>query len=59
MKVPKDGYEPEIALEKIKLILKSYSELYKRGMAHRDLKPKNILVNSKKELKISDFGSAK
>jgi len=28
-------------------------------MAHRDLKPQNILVSKEKKLKISDFGSAK
>lgn len=27
-------------------------------MAHRDLKPQNILTNKRGEFKISDFGSA-
>ena len=57
-KIPQNGYEPKIALQKLKLILKSYGALYKRRMAHRDLKPLNIMTNSKGEMKISDFGSA-
>ena len=48
-----------MALDKLKMILKCYSELYKRGMTHRDLKPANFLVKKEGEiLKISDFGAA-
>ena len=59
LKVPENGYSPEEALDKIKSLVRSYSKLYQTGMAHRDLKPQNILVSKEKKLKISDFGSAK
>ena len=61
LKIPEGGFSPEVALDKLKMILKCYSELYKKGMTHRDLKPQNFLVKKeeKKEeiLKISDFGA--
>jgi len=45
-------------MEKLRQFLKCYSFLYKKGLAHRDLKPQNILVK-KGKMKITDFGSAK
>ena len=62
LKVPKEGYKPEEALDILKKILRSYSSLYKRGMTHRDLKPQNFLtkeIGDKMIIKISDFGTAK
>ena len=58
LKIPEHGFSPQVALDKLKKLLISYGALYKRGMAHRDLKPRNILVNSKGEIKITDFGAA-
>ena len=62
LKIPKEGFSSEVALDKLKMILKCYSELYKRGMTHRDLKPQNFLVKKEEKkdeiLKISDFGGA-
>ena len=40
-------------------MLKIVSYLHKEGVAHRDLKPDNILVNMQKDsLKVIDFNTA-
>ncbi len=33
--------------------------MYKKGYFHRDMKPENLLINAKIELKIADFGLAR
>jgi len=52
------GPIPEPILAKLTLeILRGLNYLHKKlHLIHRDIKPQNILINSKGEIKITDFG---
>ncbi|MCD4656283.1 MAG: protein kinase [Planctomycetes bacterium] len=50
---------PEIAVPLIIQALKGLSEAHNHGVLHRDLKPDNLMLNSRGILKITDFGLAK
>ena len=53
-----------IILKRAQVILNGLSFLHELGVAHRDMKPSNILVNSPKktsdllEVKLGDFGES-
>jgi len=37
-------------------LLRGLSYCHKRQVLHRDLKPQNLLINERGELKLADFG---
>lgn len=43
----------------LKQILLGVQKCHKHRVLHRDLKPQNLLINEKKELKLGDFGLAR
>ncbi len=51
--------EPLGALNYARQIAEGLDTAYKQGVVHRDIKPQNILINSKDMIKITDFGLAR
>ena len=37
-------------------ILKGLDYIHSQGVLHRDMKPQNLLISEKEEIKIADFG---
>ena len=50
--------DPHLVAKIFHHIARGLSSAHHKGIIHRDIKPSNILINSKGELKITDFGVA-
>jgi len=57
-KIGDKGYSIEQGIEWIKICSNSLSEVHKKGIAHKDIKPLNLLFDENGYLKIGDFGMA-
>ncbi len=51
--------EPSRALNYAQQIAEGLDTAFKHGVVHRDIKPQNILINTKGVVKITDFGLAR
>jgi hypothetical protein len=55
----KEPPAPQEALDWIRQVLAGLSHLHERGITHRDLSPKNVLVAEDGTLKLADFGTVR
>jgi serine/threonine protein kinase len=51
--------DPLRSFNYVRQIAEGLDTAYKQGVVHRDIKPQNILINSKDIVKITDFGLAR
>lgn len=58
-KLESDKITPKTALEYGIYIAEALAEAHEKGIVHRDIKPGNIMVDSKNRIKVMDFGLAK
>lgn len=59
-KIQRDGFMNELpAMLLTTQLLDAVSEIHKKGVLHRDIKPDNILITSENRVVLIDFGSAR
>ncbi len=57
--INENSLEPLRSINYVRQITEGLDAAYKQGVVHRDIKPQNILINSKDMVKITDFGLAR
>ena len=55
----KSKYSPQEAVELIKQVCHALDAAHTEGVVHRDLKPQNIMVDSRGKVSVMDFGIAR
>lgn len=58
-KAPDAGVAPEVIKDMMYQLLQGLDFLHSHRVVHRDLKPQNILVTSRGQIKVADFGLAR
>ncbi|XP_059812357.1 cyclin-dependent kinase 4 isoform X1 [Hypanus sabinus] len=58
-KAPAPGLPPETIKDLMKQLLNGLAFLHSHNVVHRDLKPEDILVTSRGQVKLADFGLAR
>lgn len=59
MSQPNNCIEESLACHYMKQLFEVVNEVHKKGIMHRDIEPKNIMITKDNNIKLIDFGVAK